>query len=341
MQPVSVYESKNPLVIRSEYYNIKPVSFRNTHLKVQCNVIPTFMALADISRDDRTKANLKEKFYQALSMCQNEEDLAHLNEFLKEAASKGGYAETFYLEFSKYISMQGIEFSKKIIDKIEENRKRPISLNKNGRVESPYLSVMKVQSANIKFSLTASSIPMFMALTDISRDAKSMEILKIRVYRALSLCESLEDVKKLEMLLKSLENKGGIAMSFCPTMYKYMNLQGIQHAKTEFATHEYKKEEAKSVEMDQKDELEEFLEDYKKASNLLDQIRENSMLNEEKISVLRIYFDNILAKYHYLPADVKTAEIKNLEYEIQEKMDWLHGASSVFDEEREILSNLR
>jgi len=333
MQAVSVYQSKNPLVIRSEYFSVKSIDSKNSDLYVQSGSIPICMAVADISRDDRSIAKLKESFYRTLSVCKDEEDLTNLNRFLKDIASKGGYAETFYQEFSKLIIMPGIRFSKMVVEKVEENRKKTISSNKNGYIESPYLSVENIESANASFSLAASYIPKFMALTDMSRNEKSMEILENRVYNALSLCGSLDDVIKLKMLLKSLENKGGIAMSFCPSMYKYMNLQGIQHAKKQVAMYEHKKELEKSIATSQKNELEEFLEEYKKAVHLLEDVQANSALNEYEISVLKIHFDKILDRYYDLPAAVRTTEIKNLEYEIKEKIEWLRKATSVLDDQ--------
>ena len=217
LEPVSNKIEKG---IESQYFNIKyrpGLESKNSKLDIQCSSLLTYLALADVYRNDRTFKNAKEQFYKALSFCQTEEELRNLDTFLKETAQMGGYAEQLYSEVSTLINVNGKQIAEQTLQREKEERQKPVSRRTPTGIESQYFSINfrpGNKSKNSKLSVHCSSLLTDLALADIYRDEQSFKKVEENLYKALLFCQTEEEIRELSQFIVAASDIGGYANQF-------------------------------------------------------------------------------------------------------------------------------
>lgn len=123
-------EKKNPVSaktyegIESAYFNVK---YRPKggleELDAACSSLLTYMALADITREQKQINNLLLKFCEALTLCKTPEDFDNFKIFMDITADVGGYAIEFNNKVRGLINQNGKNRAQQLIDERESKRK--------------------------------------------------------------------------------------------------------------------------------------------------------------------------------------------------------------------------
>lgn len=116
--------SKNKDEIESSYFDIK---YRPnggfTKLDAMCSSLLYYMALADITREEKQINDLTIRFCETLLLCKSEEELNKLSIFLNITANAGGYAIDFNKKYQGLINPNGKVQARHII-KISEKKNK-------------------------------------------------------------------------------------------------------------------------------------------------------------------------------------------------------------------------
>lgn len=103
--------------IESKYYTI---SYRTngglTELDIASSSLITYMALADITRDEARISKLQDKFYECLSLCETQDDLNRFLVFSRLLSDIGGYAYNFHQEHRFEINFTGRDNATKYLE---------------------------------------------------------------------------------------------------------------------------------------------------------------------------------------------------------------------------------
>jgi len=92
-------------------------------IDIACSSLLTFMALADITRQEKQINDLMMKFCEVLSMCKTQEDFSNLTIFMNKTANVGGYAIEFNSKVNKLINQEGKNWAQQYIKNIEKQKK--------------------------------------------------------------------------------------------------------------------------------------------------------------------------------------------------------------------------
>lgn len=332
LEPVSNKIEKG---IESQYFNIKyrpGLGSKNSKLDIQCSSLLTYLALADVYRNDRTFKNAKEQFYKALSFCQTEEELRNLDTFLKETAQMGGYAEQLYSEVSTLINVNGKQIAEQTLQREKEERQKPVSRRTPTGIESQYFSINfrpRNKSKNSKLSVHCSSLLTDLALADIYRDEQSFKKVEENLYKALLFCQTEEEIRELSQFIVAASDIGGYANQFHAEKATLISPYGKEKAEEYLQKSQERKEKPVSRRVDKGIESQYFDIEYRpgrKNHNFILEIEAASLLTY--LALADIYrnedtFAKAQEKLFQVLASCTT------EKEVQELGTFLHIASDI------------
>lgn len=120
MNPVSRSSSNG---IESAYFNIKyrPFDILDNRT-IKCSSLLTYMALADITRDEKQINNLNVKFCEILMSCKTKEDFDNYAIFMNKVAAVGGYAMIFNNEVKGLINQEGKSKAHQYLKDVEKQK---------------------------------------------------------------------------------------------------------------------------------------------------------------------------------------------------------------------------
>ena len=120
-QSVSKFDNN---CLHSEYFNIPYRPKGNSdELNIECSSLLTYMALADVTRNDEEINNLMLQFYRTLLKCKDNADYNALTQFINEAANIGGYAIEFNNNVKGLINEQGKQKAEQYLKNYEKQKK--------------------------------------------------------------------------------------------------------------------------------------------------------------------------------------------------------------------------
>lgn len=129
MEPVSRFLEGG---MESAYYDIKyRPNGGMSKMDIACSSLLTYMAIADITRNEDQIDNLTDKFCEILLMCKTQEDFINFKSFMDMTSRKGGYAVEFYNKLGNLISQNGKNKVQKFIENQESQEYQEKSSDEN------------------------------------------------------------------------------------------------------------------------------------------------------------------------------------------------------------------
>ena len=110
--------------IKTKYYDVKyrPWDLSDKRV-ISCSSLLTYMALADITRDEDNINYLMAKFCEILTMCKTPEDFSNLSNYMNNIADVGGYAIEFNNKVKGLINEEGKKKAEQYIKDTEKHEK--------------------------------------------------------------------------------------------------------------------------------------------------------------------------------------------------------------------------
>ena len=316
--------------IESAYFDIQFIpseDYSNSKLNLKCRSLLTYMALADITRNEKQINNLQEKFLEALSECKTDEDLENLALFLQTVSKVGGYASTFYSNNISLISEHGKKYAQKKLKELQTIREKPVSSRIDGGVESAYFDVQyrPWDVLDSRF-INCSSLLTYMALADITRKEEQINNLLLKFYEILSKCKTPEDFSNLTTFMNAVANVGGYAMEFNSKVNGLINQNGKKMAQQYIKDAEKKKKTSAN-------NLEEFKENFAHLNTALAELKESSMKeDEEEVTYLLIKYNELQSYLYGFNGVIDKKYISQCDEIIEDAIAYLKGLYKNIDE---------
>lgn len=319
--------------IESQYFgiNYRPgVENKNAKLANHCSSLLTYLALADIYRDDSSFKKTEEKFYQALLFCQTDGEIRELDRFLREASKIGGYANQFYTEKSIFLNKNGKEKAEQYLGKQKEERERPVSRKTRDGIESAYFGVEYrpgKHTNNFILGVEASSLLTYLALADIYRDDSSFKKASDKFSQVFSSCTNEKEVEELGTFLKVVSGVGGYAYQFYEEHIGYIRLgmAGVEQAKENV-------ENQITEKRNDEERIADFNRRYSNACEEFHRVATSSNLNDEEIATLLKEFNELQGELYDFNGKVAKEFISETDYELDSQISWLRNAYQTVEE---------
>ena len=212
--------------IISDYFkmNYRPCTLEENHdLLVKSNSLVTYLAYADLTRNNTFYEKLQQAFIEALAACKTEQEQKNLATLLDEARKVGGYAVEFYNNNIKYVNQYGVNKAKQI-----ERRRlsgSPVSTIKDNKLRTPYNEVA-YRPKNPTLATLCNTFILFLGQADATRNPKHIESLDKCMFRLLFACKTEEDYNDLSFFISLFVNHGGYAMEFNQKYQPLINKNG-------------------------------------------------------------------------------------------------------------------
>jgi len=330
LEPVSNKIEKG---IESQYFNIKyrpGLESKNSKLDIQCSSLLTYLALADVYRNDRTFKNAKEQFYKALSFCQTEEELRNLDTFLKETAQMGGYAEQLYSEVSTLINVNGKQIAEQTLQREKEERQKPVSRRTPTGIESQYFDIEYRpgrKNHNFILEIEAASLLTYLALADIYRNEDTFAKAQEKFFQVLASCTTEKEVQELGTFLHMASDIGGYANKFYQE-----NITRVRKGMPEVEQTKQVVTEQKVTKPKDETSIADFNRRYAEASERFKKAATASNLDDEEIAALLKEFNELQGELYDFNGKVAKEFISETDYELDKQIAWLRSAYQTIEE---------
>ncbi len=314
--------------IESKYIGINsPISLKeNPELRMESDSLITYLSMADTYRNESSIKTLNEHFMRTLAFCKSVEDLQNLNMLLQELAKIGGYAVDFYQANQSMLNINGIRTAKNYINKLEENKRKPVSVKVEGGFESKYFNVKYRPNGGLsELDINCSSLLHYMALADMTRNEERINKLMYKFYQTLLLCRTDEDLNNFRSFIGIVAKVGGYAVEFSDKVKELINKNGQLKA-IEFIKNEDKKQKANQ------EKLEDFKEEYSKLNYLLDNLKSENTKDEEDIAYLLRKFNELQSDLYEFTGRIDKNYISECDEQIEESINYLKSLYRELDE---------
>lgn len=334
MDKVSYFENG---VLFSSYFDIKyrpSENKSNSDLDINCNSLLTYMALADVTRNQDEVDKLHEKFLEALSNCHSEEEVENFAKFMQEVSKKGGYAVDFYSRNIESITFDNINKAKEKLEHIKAEKKKPVSNFIDHGVESEYYDVTYRAGDSLSdLSIKCSSLLTYMALADITRAQEQIDKLYLHFCETLVLCKTQQDYKDLSAFMSIVAKKGGYAIEFKQRVQGMINEQGKKNAQQYMRDLERKKKASS-------EDLEDFKDQLRVATIHLGEIMTSPTKDDEEIASLLQQFNSLQASLYKFDGSVDKEFITECDEQLEGSIDYLKDLYRKLEEISEITNRM-
>lgn len=285
--PVSEIISKDEM--KSKYFSVKYRPEGSFELKTACSSFLTYLAIADAMRDEKSIQLVSEKWDTLISLCQNDEEQKEIMIFLKEAASKGGYAIDFYNQIR-----QNVQNKKRTIEKEEKpQNNNPVSIITKTGIQSKYFDIRYCPSGSLRLKTACNSFLTKLALADASRTEETFTNLNYKFYEVIALCSSPKELEDVATLLEETSKVGGFAVGYNNIMKKYINYEGRRIAIAILEKREKEKKQKQEEIEEQMDSYQAFQKKYEFATSQYIELTKKSLIRGEELEYLTQEFERL------------------------------------------------